>query len=289
MKSHRYLWNRLAQRRRLGSLRARLPKVAILMMQKNEESLLEFWFTYHLVLVGRENLFIFDNGSTNETVRGQLRMMESLGVNVIWDHDDPISFRNKGMVLLEKMNQLREQGYQLFFPLDCDEFIALETSRGPSIDPRGIAEEWIRAMEFRVCHISDCYFNHHRKAFVFRKMPHEKVFGTMRGVKKLGEGFHRVGMSMEPSRLTYFHYHHRPYDEFHRMAAEKVESRGHKVGEGQLNIDVSVPTPGRHNALDYLMSQTEYEKMFAEDFYETNPCLDEWFARHMRRIPFGRK
>ena len=47
-----------------------MPKVACVMMQKDEAILLEPWLTYHGHLFGLENLFVIDDGSDDGSTTG---------------------------------------------------------------------------------------------------------------------------------------------------------------------------------------------------------------------------
>ena len=100
-------------------------KIACLMMQKNERILLEPWILYHGDLFGFENLFIFDNGSTDEIVITVLQKYEKRGVNINRAYNSKSDFEGKGNLIADKIRSLDQCNYyDFFFPLDCDEFIA---------------------------------------------------------------------------------------------------------------------------------------------------------------------
>ena len=56
--------------------------VKIVMMQKDEETLLGDWLWHHCRLVGIQNIHIIDHNSSNPKIIGLLRSMSSLGLDV---------------------------------------------------------------------------------------------------------------------------------------------------------------------------------------------------------------
>ena len=68
--------------------------IAILMMQKNEDELLGKWIAYHSYLVGHQNLFIYDNGSTSERTLEALSEAKAAGINVITEFASKQDYEN---------------------------------------------------------------------------------------------------------------------------------------------------------------------------------------------------
>jgi hypothetical protein len=270
----------------LASWRAAGPKIAILMMQKDEDQLLEFWFAYHADHLGAENLFVFDNGSTHPSVLNVLERISAAGGNVIWEHNDHDSFCNKGLVFLDHMRTLRKKGYEVFIPLDCDEFIAIETDGGPSIDWRLILEEIARSAVSQTLRTSHCYLNNPFRPGMFKRSPFRKVFGTFEEIDWLGEGFHHVRAPMEPTKIAYIHFHRRPFEDLRDKAAAKLVAHGQDLTEENLKRFAESTANNHQAAKVLLMKEEEYEAQFDDPDYREHNALCDWFAEHVGRLPF---
>ena len=55
------------------------------MMQKDESELLDYWLSYHGEIFGFENLYVFDNGSTDSNLQCVLEKYAGLGINFYLD------------------------------------------------------------------------------------------------------------------------------------------------------------------------------------------------------------
>ena len=78
------------------------------MMQKDETILLEPWLRYHGYLFGFENLFVFDNGSTDAATIGLLEEFAGFGVNVRYDHATGGDFDCKGEIAGELIRAFQQ-------------------------------------------------------------------------------------------------------------------------------------------------------------------------------------
>ncbi|MEL8650170.1 hypothetical protein J4W43_21295, partial [Escherichia coli] len=76
-------------------------KLACLMMQKNESRLLKSWLDYHAIIFGLENMYVYDNGSTEKECIDTLKMYERNGLNVEWKFSSREDFENKGYIFSE--------------------------------------------------------------------------------------------------------------------------------------------------------------------------------------------
>ena len=94
---------------------------AVLMMQKDEGTLLESWLNFYNYVYGMDNIYLFDNGSVDPLTNAILKEWISKGLKV-FQHPGPLSFENKGAIILNKIKEINHQ-YDYFFPVDCDEFI----------------------------------------------------------------------------------------------------------------------------------------------------------------------
>jgi len=194
-------------------------KTAILMMQKNEDQLLDKWLDYHGFLFGFENLFVWDNGSDPHSLK-VLKAYEALGVNVVWWMKHEVDFRRKGVVLGEKIKELDKAGagYDFYIPLDCDEFIAVETAVGTlRCDPRAINEELGAHLGQKgVLGVDWSYYNILGYDEHFWRKPHRKSLFASGTFKVMDRGYHEgralASDERRPTRLVYLHYHHKPHE-----------------------------------------------------------------------------
>src|SRR4051794_8936502 len=119
-----------------------MPRIACLMMQKDEDILLRPWLLYHGYLFGFENLYVFDNGSSSEAVLATLQAFAAVGVNVDFTHDRPEDFEFKGEVIGRTIKEFRQDDrYDIALPLDCDEFLAVRGSAGVTCNRNEILAE----------------------------------------------------------------------------------------------------------------------------------------------------
>jgi hypothetical protein len=256
------------------------------MMQKNEDTLLKFWFAYHAHLLGENNIYIFDNGSTDPSVLSALDQIELKGGNIIREHDQPEDFCNKGLVLLSHIDELRNAGYKIFIPMDCDEFLAIETPDGPSINSNDIREQLAQCAHHQAAQIALSYLNDPYQPNMFRRTPFKKVYGTFRGIDWLGEGFHHVRAPMAQSEICYFHYHYRPYREFRSKTAAKILAHGQGLSEEELLSYAESKLNGHQNAGEMLISREQYVESFDNPAYQKWPALTNWFRENLGSVPF---
>lgn len=262
------------------------PRVAVLMMQKDEDMLLDFWIRYHADLFGLRNLTIFDNGSTRPDVLERLDRFERDGGTVERRCRGPAAFRSKGMVLLRRMRVLRRSGYRVFLPLDCDEFVALTSGDGYAIDFASIRAEVEEAGRTPAARVTRTFDNHPDDADSFAPDEASKVFGSFEGIDRLGCGYHSVDAPMATTSLCYVHYHNRPYPDLRARAAAKVAAHGHGLEPEALAAYAASRKAGRPNAVEVLMSETEYRQRLDARPFAPRPALPDWFRARCGRVPF---
>lgn len=206
-------------------------KIACLMMQKNEDVLLNPWLKYYDHLFGAENIFLYDNGSETETSKLALNDAASMGVNVYYDYSKKEDFENKGDIFARKIKELDKLGeYNMYFPLDCDEFIGVENSDGTfSFEKdRIVSEISIYKGAQRPLLVKQGLDNHPERPGYFRFSNQvRKTFFPELMCETLDHGFHdgqaRTGNPGHTTRLVYLHYHYKPYNIALRHSREKLE------------------------------------------------------------------
>ncbi|WP_216904815.1 glycosyltransferase family 2 protein [Synechococcus sp. CCY 9618] len=202
-------------------------RFACVMMQKNETILLDPWIRYHADLVGHENLFIFDNGSTSRSVVRTLKQAQRSGVHVFWEYGSPRHHRERGPLIVDLIQRLdREDSFDFYFLLDCDEFLACQTDAGSSCrrqDLEGALQPFLGSDD--VLTIQHKYWhNPCRKDFYALTTSSPKCFFAYAACGYLDHGYHqgrsRLGDRKTSTAIVYFEFHYKPYRP-HRISSKQ--------------------------------------------------------------------
>lgn len=105
---------------------------------KNEQHIIRDWLLYHASVVGCDNLFVVDNGSTDDT-NTILQEWVNRGLNYTRYEG---AFINKHLILSHLIKKHAKDCFVV--PLDCDEFIVLKTKNGISINREDIVRAFRR-------------------------------------------------------------------------------------------------------------------------------------------------
>jgi len=200
-----------------------MPRIACLMMLKDENLLAELWLRYHGYLFGFENLYVYDNGSRDELVLATLRRFAAAGVNVDFSRSSMEDFVGKGDIIGAKINEFKDADrYDIAIPLDCDEFVALAGDCGPSVSRTEIIAEFQRIHEAgAVCQTAKCFYNVPGYLDQFWLSKHEKCIVPVPAFATLDHGFHLAnfhfesyvaGIAYGATRICYIHLHHKPFE-----------------------------------------------------------------------------
>ena len=249
-------------------------KVSCLMMQKNERSLLEPWILYHGAMFGFENLYVYDNGSTNQECVDLLKKYQELGLNVEWSFDTKQHFEHKGYIIAERIKDLdRLNASDFYFPLDCDEFIVAERDDGSAaFDVCSILNEL--SSHYDAKHplaISAAYDNNPlSKDFYYKSEGQRKTFFTRNTCKTLDLGFHAgtTHESSEPIKtaISYVHYHYKLYVEYIESAKQKLIGRIDDFSKESLMAFAAQKKPGFHLVGTLLSDEDEYYRSMYRKF-----------------------
>jgi hypothetical protein len=239
-------------------------KVAMIMMQKNEDELLNKWADFHGALFGYENLYIFDNGSTSEESIKALNSLESLGCNINREHNTKKDFEAKGDIIGNKIKELEALNkYDFYFPLDCDEFLGVVNDNDKaSFDIEDIEAElskYIGSKEVLV------------NKFQFLNSPISKQHFALGGARKcffykgnfkyLDIGFHRAKNLHSDveirTNIIQVHFHQKPFEEIKKYALQKLS---HRVDVDDLNKLKTYKGPGHHLTKYFFMDEFTYLK-----------------------------
>jgi hypothetical protein len=244
-----------------------MPRVACLMMLRDEDLLAELWLRHHGALFGFENLYVYDNGSVSEIVLATLRQFAARGVNVDFSHSRPEDYGAKGEIAGTKIRDFQQSGtYDIVLPLDCDEFVAITGPDGPSLCREDIMAELARIHEAgAICRINHCYYNAPGYLDVFWHAWHQKTVIPVAEFTGIDPGFHKTaGLPEEDYRytsVTHIHLHCKPFAQVQEAAQQKLGTRTN-IGdrEGLKNFN----GVGHHNVKYILMSAAQYYVLFQE-------------------------
>jgi len=194
---------------------------AVLMMQKDEGQLLEDWLNYYDYVFGLSNCYVFDNGSEDPLTMEILQKWEGKGLKIQYcpGHE---SFENKGMIILNKINELNNR-YDYFYPVDCDEFLARFQSTEvfqieKDLEPKNSTD--LKKRIFRIHHAiwnvpnsNLGYYTDMRKIIVKKNADLEyldiglHLFNFMDNVPEI------PAEEIEPTDIGLIHFHNRPFKE----------------------------------------------------------------------------
>lgn len=200
-----------------------LPRVACIMMQKDEDYVLKPWLAYHSYLFGPENLFVFDNGSESQAVRETLTSFQQRGVNVDWRRSSRQDYETKDRIFGDLINKLDALGrYDFLIPIDCDEFVALRTERNCSFRREDISSYLSQLIgESRVLRFPYQLANHPLQPDIYHYFDFFKSFFSANSYADMDHGYHlgrsRRGAEFINTRLIQIHVHNKRFDLMRRQ------------------------------------------------------------------------
>jgi hypothetical protein len=208
-----------------------MARIACTVMLKDEVTLTEPFLRYHAALFGAENLYVFDNGTSEPEVLKVLDDYERKGAHVDHSFDTAEDFRNKGTIVGELVERLDAEGnYDLYILMDCDEFVALRTADGYTVEPDAI-HRYLDSLigEHRIIKVNTNLSNIPGSPGRFQVAEYSKTIWP-RGVMGVTDhGFHS-GWSRNGSTdvvacdIVYVHFHYRPFAEVVRFARQKLSA-----------------------------------------------------------------
>jgi hypothetical protein len=249
-------------------------RVSTLMMQKNEKVLLEKWIKYHKEIVGLDNITIFDNGSTNDETINILKKYEKSGLKVIWTHNTQKDFELKGTILGNEILALQEStNCDFFFPLDCDEFLAVELENSKiSCEKEDIFAELKKYVGSKdILMIKKQLFNSPISDEWFWPRPDRKCFFYKNNFLSMDVGFHwaknKHSTTELQTKIVQFHFHNKPYSVAQEHAKAKLLSR---VDDFSLETLRNYKGAGVHLVDYFLFSESEIVNNLLNKKY--TPC-----------------
>lgn len=268
-----------------------MPKIAVLMIHKDEIDLFEPWIIYHGELFGYENLYIWDNGSTDPKIPALIEKWTDRGVRFLDGARRAERFRDKGRIFEMQIKALERFGYYDFFlPLDSDEFVALKAVDGV-IETR---KDHILSAFDRLDPGADLfsvdynYPNNWHNPRRFFGWQFNKRFVRRDSFVSMDQGAHDIvtRRRQEPTvtNFAFIHFHYRPFAHMRQNAIDKLILQPEilKKSEDELRKN----RLGRY----IVMSEAEYYQEFATmdttlQSYEA-PHLEHFFKGFGRELPF---
>ena len=206
-----------------------MSHVACIVMLKNERTLTPRFLAYHMALFGIENIYVFDNGSTDPEISAELFKFELAGGHVRRDFTTSDDFHRKGTIIGDLIKLLdAEQQYDFYIPLDCDEFVVLRTLNGYTAEPEEIHAylDGLRG-DRRILHVTQNLSNLLGTPDTFRVAEYSKTIWPREVFLHMDHGYH-TGLDRNDSSpyvvcdIVYAHFHYRPYEEVIKFAKQKL-------------------------------------------------------------------
>ncbi|WP_429033164.1 glycosyltransferase family 2 protein [Aeromonas media] len=250
-------------------------KIACIMMQKNESKLLKPWVEYHSLIFGLENMYVYDNGSTDQECIDTLMMYEKNGLNVEWGFKSKEDFEKKGYLFSERIKRFDNSTspYDFYFPLDCDEFIAYERAPGDLLlDRRSIEIELDKYVGSQsVLAINAGYDNNPLlEKHYFRSEGQRKSFFYKGTCLTLDMGFHsgktKAGSESQKTSIVYIHHHYKEFHEYQKSAKQKLLGRVVDFSLASLEKHRDKKGAGYHLIGALLATEHEYYSSFYNSY-----------------------
>ena len=197
-------------------------------MQKNECDLLEAWSKYHTKITRPANITIVDNGSNEQKTLKILELLAKKGFNIV-SKENPEEFEKKGAII-EELIKKNHKPNCVSIPLDCDEFLTLETQKGIECKAKNIKKYLHGCASGKIFKVkrrlNNSPFSHHE----FMPMPAErptKLFFTTTDFRNLDIGFHSCSSShrTSESEISLVHLHFGSHRSLIEKSKEKLKSR----------------------------------------------------------------
>ena len=250
-----------------------MKKIGAILMQKNESTLLEVWYQYHLNIFHAEDIFILDNGSSCKSTLEILGKCRKAGINVISCFKTADAFNKKGEIVRRLAEIMQIAGYDFIFPTDCDEFLALSDHENFDFSRYSILHHLEHLQSKGIYKITQ-YDNRTGKPNLVTKTPARKYFIGKSRLKSLDIGFHHP-ILLEPSEaevstnIVHLHMHFVRHEIRKRSAINKMRGRLQNFQTKTIN---EFQGAGTH-LLKELQIKTDIELEAREKEYDVSDFL----------------
>ena len=267
-------------------------RIALITMQKDEDILLDKWLRYHGSLFGDRNLYVFDNGSMSTMTKARLADAVAAGVNVNYEFHRPQDFENKGKIVVECMESLKDR-YDFFVPIDTDEFLDLPSDQPLRSSRDDFLHEFKRLAndkEHQYFRISHCFNNIAHTTSVRRSTTKKLIVRT--GDKfKLDGGYHLYDWTRKidttpdgkvgTCNFVHIHFHNRDFESLLISAREKLKMRIPNFRGYTLD---NYAGHGRHVAPYFAKDPACYGEGISTGSFDIK---SEWEKRGLGNVPYS--
>ena len=247
-------------------------------MQRDESELLPIFLKYYGEGFGYPNLHIFDNGSSASMV-GIFAEFGCLGVNFYHQYSTQNDFNEKSKIFNKFMKKHRFQ-YDVFLPLDCDEFVGLRDERDNySCDFEEIGD-YFASLNSGGFWVGSRLRNQASKINSFYEYQGvRKLWFKDCDVEGLSLGAHRVKepQDIRDSRICYLELHNREFSAVRAAAVRKMTGRVASFEEVDL---LKYRGAGQH-LVPYLLKTGEeqyYQNLQKQNWKHTTALQDAFTA-----------
>lgn len=267
-----------------------MPRVRVVMMQRDEGDMLLRWLSHYSGLFGFENLSIMDNGSTDPFTLEILRIAEQRGVRIYWDLGTKHDFVNKGGHVANIIRHWDASfDYDFALPVDCDEFLGVLTDDGLATSAAAVLTELDRLRSMRTAlRIDMSLFNVPGRPGWFSPDRHfHKGFLPANSLATMDNGYHapesRHAPGYETTRLVYLHWHNRSFKAVVERARRKL---GNLVDvdncDALIEYEKKPKAPSAHLVKTVLMTPEEYADKYKQElnFFAASPGEGLNFLSH---------
>lgn len=277
-------------------------KIIVATMVKDEDDIVEDWIIYHGNIFGFDNIYIYDNFSTDKTFE-ICKRYESTGIHIRQEKN----YALKGIVM---QNVMKESKCDIFIPLDIDEFIIDYDDQLNLVSPMNLidriidyanrSKSGIIKMNYinpiRSTKKTDCFndfssnidfyneLQHSISLFAYGKIDttipinHRKTYMSTHKLPKdfeIDHGNHIVTNEFTESSICLIHYHHRSDHQIRKKAYNNVIGFGHSTNIPYLeNLLSESFVAGRHHVERVLDIEKNPTKNFGLPFVEIRNVED---------------
>jgi hypothetical protein len=248
-------------------------------MQRDEGDLLDAWIKHHVRLLGSENVFIFDNGSSDERTAAVLQQARKLGISV-FPAGGPNDFERKGVIVSSFIKSRTD--FDWFFPTDTDELLGVEAG-GFSTNLALIEEELANADQvgLGIVRIQRQVLNrpHTTRGYWY---PMKKVGVKPSAKVTLDLGFHLYHFGEKAdivpsetiylSKVVYLHFRNRPLPLLLHRARLKLKDR---VPDFRPETLKARRGSGIHLTRYFDWTEADYAAEFGDPVVELSPVFDD--------------
>jgi hypothetical protein len=260
-------------------------KPALLMMQKDEYLRLDAWIRYYSSLFGSSSLFLFDNGSTRQSVRERLKEAADSGCRVYWQYNRPEHYYQRENIFTEFIQNLdATDPHDFYLPLDCDEFIAVLHNGNVSLEKEQITAElaqYIESPDILKIHHKLWHNPYHINQYAHNTTS-EKCFFAKHACAFLAPGFHKARAKKSDKTTTtniiYFEFHYQPYKAHMQNSRDKLAAYTTHFSRPALKRYIKGRGYCFHCAVDMLKSEYEYarELLYADNLIPVPELLQRF-------------